>query len=206
MKLFFWCNNDEKGQMHTFEAIVAAIIIIGGMLFVVQATALTPLTSSTASVYIETQLQTMGQDTLSALANSKGNRDSDLKQDILNWDGHTYIWSGYTYRSASNSSNELDMDNSSLASAMLQVAVPRGIAHNIEFISLDQNNEMVKKVYIYSGDPSNNAVTISKPVVINESDILEDHIEEFARIAGIENYSDSNYYNTVNVRLTLWRM
>ena len=46
-----------RGQAHTLEAFVAAILIVGGLIFATQATAVTPLSASTSNQHIENQQQ-----------------------------------------------------------------------------------------------------------------------------------------------------
>ncbi|NOR48135.1 MAG: hypothetical protein GQ533_08855, partial [Methanosarcinaceae archaeon] len=55
--MLFGSGNDQLAQMHTLEAVMASTIMVMVIVFAVQATSLTPLTSSTANAHIEAQLQ-----------------------------------------------------------------------------------------------------------------------------------------------------
>lgn len=192
-----------SAQMHTLEAVVAAMIMVAIIVFTIQATSLTPLTSSTANAHIEAQLQTMGQDMLSALSYSAYGEDSQLKEDILSWDGKEYVWNGSMYRTT-NSENKA-LQNSSLAEILTLIAVPRGIAHNVYFSWVTEEGIMTDKSYIYNGDPSDNAVIISKKVVLSDSDVGNPSV--FIANTGIPDAdTDTDFYNIVNVKMTLWRM
>jgi hypothetical protein len=195
-------ENDLSAQMHTLEAVIAATIMVMVIVFAVQATSLTPLTSSTANAHIEAQLQTIGQDMLSALDYSAHGQTSSLKNDILNWNGEEYVWNGTLYRS--RSSNET-LANSSIADMMVYVAVERGIAHNVEFTYLRDTGTTSTLPYIYNGEPSNNAIIISRKVVLSDTDIKDPAV--FVANTTIQDMDDAtDFYNIVNVKLSLWRM
>ncbi|WP_406655724.1 hypothetical protein V7O62_08015 [Methanolobus sp. ZRKC2] len=194
---------ENSAQMHTLEAIVASMIMVGIIIFTIQATSLTPLTSSTANAHIEAQLQTMGQDMLSALAYSAYGQDSQLKKDIQNWDGTKYVWNGSGYRSTDSQNKGLQ--DSSLADVLKLIAVPRGIAHNVHFSWVTDDGIMSDEPYIYNGDPSDNAVIISKKVVLSDNDVGNKSV--FTADTGIPDAdSSTDFYNIVNVKMTLWRM
>lgn len=194
---------DTSAQMHTLEAVIASIIMVGIIVFTIQATSLTPLTSSTANAHIEAQLQTMGQDMLSALSYSAYGEDSQLKEDILNWDGKEYVWNGSTYQMLD--SENVILQNSSLGDVLLMVAVPRGIAHNVHFGWIDDNGVLRERRYIYNGEPSDNAVMISKKVLLSDNDV-NDTSGFYANTSIPDSDVVSDFYNIVDVKMTLWRM
>ncbi len=49
-------KNDSFGQIHTLEAVTATMIMVSVIVFTVQATSLTPLTSSTANAHSQLPL------------------------------------------------------------------------------------------------------------------------------------------------------
>ncbi|MEZ5335578.1 MAG: hypothetical protein R2741_10245 [Methanolobus sp.] len=201
-KTLLW-TGDSRAQMHTLEAVMASLIMIGVIVFAVEATSLTPLTSSTANAHIEAQLQTIGQDMLSALSYEGHSHSSDLKNDVKNWDGKEYVWNGTAYESRYSSHTALT--NSSLQEILEFIAIPRGIAHNVHFTWVDSNGLVAGRAYIYNGDPSDNAVIISKKVVLSDYDI--GNTTSFVTSTGIpDSDSGSDFYNIVNVKMTLWRM
>lgn len=196
-------NDGQQAQMHTLEAIMAATIMVSIIVFAVQATSLTPLTSSTANAHIEAQLQTIGQDMLSALDYSQYGQKSNLKNDVLNWNGDEYAWSGDSYESrAINASVSL---NSSMEDMFTYIIIPRGIAHNVQFSHMSDNGRFSSIFYIYNGDPSDNAVIVSRKVVLSNPDI--GNTSTFQANTGIIDIDDTtDLYNIVDVKLILWRM
>ena len=201
--MLFGSGNDQLAQMHTLEAIMAATIMVSIIVFAVQATSLTPLTSSTANAHIEAQLQTIGQDMLSVLDNSQYDQKSDLKNDILNWNGDEYAWNGTSYNSrASNASITL---NSSMEDIFTYIAIPRGIAHNVQFSHISDTGRFSSIFYIYNGDPSDNAIIVSRKVVLSNPDI--GNTSTFQINTGIVDIDDNtDLYNIIDVKLILWRM
>ena len=195
------CN--RSAQMHTLEAITAVLIMITIVVFAVQATSLTPLTSSTANAHVEAQLQMIGQDMLNAADHSQYDRDSKLKIDILKWSGEEYSWDGGTYRSIQNQSDTLS--NSTIADMLEYIAVRRGIAHNLDLAYVSEEGRLTTSTYINNGDPSDNAITVSRKVLVSNSDLANSTL--FGSRTGIDDMDEStDFYNIVDVKLTMWRM
>ena len=203
--MLFGSGNDQLAQMHTLEAVMASTIMVMVIVFAVQATSLTPLTSSTANAHIEAQLQTIGQDMLSALDNSQYDQISDLKNDILNWDGYEYVWEDDEYDSISDNEDDTHLNDSAIANMLLYVAMPRGIAHNVQFANMDESGRFSTRSYIYNGAPSDNAVIVSRKVVLSNPDI-NDTSDFFKRTGIYDIDGDTDFYSIVDVKLTLWRM
>ena len=188
--------------MHTLEAIMATTIMIAVLVFAVQATALTPLTSSTANAHIESQIHTLGQDMLTVLDHSAYGTNSALKDQIIEWNGDEYVWTATSYCSRTNSS---DILAGPLTEMLELVVIENGIAHNIEFTFNTETGSSQTIPLIYNGDPSDNAVIISRKVLISNTDI-EDAVT-FASDTGIFDMdSSTDYYNIIDVKLTMWRM
>ena len=200
--MLFGSGNDQLAQMHTLEAVMASTIMVMVIVFAVQATSLTPLTSSTANAHIEAQLQTIGQDMLSALDHSQYDQRSNLKKDILNWNGDEHAWSGESYESRANANISL---NSSMEDMFKYILIPRGIAHNVQFSHMSDTGRFSSIFYIYNGDPSDNAVIVSRKVLLSNPDI--GNTSTFQTNTGIIDIDDTtDLYNIIDVKLILWRM
>ncbi len=192
---------DEKAQLHTLEGVAAATIMLLVIVYAIDSTSMAPVTSSTADMRVETELQTLGQDILSALDYAEPGYDSKLKNDIKVWNGSEYVWNGTKYINATYAQNNLTNNLTEILNATL---VKQGIAHNVVISSLADNGTNVSTNYmIYNGDPSNNAVIVSRKIALHDGDI--DRINYPANpIDEIDN--STNLYNIVDVRLVLWRM
>ncbi|ADE36930.1 hypothetical protein Mmah_1432 [Methanohalophilus mahii DSM 5219] len=182
---------------------MAAMVMIGVLIFAVQATTITPLTSSTANAHIESQLYTLGQDMVMTLDHSQYDQDSQLKQEIIGWSGDEYVWNATHY--ISMSPNSSDTISGPVKELLQQTLVAKGIAHNMEFkFRLDSGNTLTSP-YIYNGDPSDNAVIVSRKVVLSNSDLENpSSFENKTSIPDMDNTTD--FYNIVDVKLTMWRM
>lgn len=192
---------DEKAQLHTLEGVAAATIMLLVIGYVIDATSLTPLTSSTANVHIETELQMLGQDILSALDYSEPGYNSKLKNDVLGWTGNEYIWSGSNYVDRLNAANSL---NNSLTDVARIILVKQGIAHNVELTFLANNGtSFSSQRMIYNGEPSNNAVIISRKLTVHDGEINKTKYPDNP-VEDVDLFL-TNFSNIIDVKLILWR-
>ncbi|MDP2767503.1 MAG: hypothetical protein Q8O41_08655, partial [Candidatus Methanoperedens sp.] len=182
---------DDKAQLHTLEGVAAATIMLLVIVYAIDATSMTPLTSSTANVHVETELQALGQDILSALDYAEPGYNSKLKNDILGWNGSEYIWSGSNYTKKGGTTNLTN----NLTIILNATLVTQGIAHNVELTFLaDNGTSFSSQKMIYNGDPSNNAVIVSRKIVLQNSDNpANDPIKDID--------PSTNLYNIVDVKL-----
>ena len=82
-------RRSRRGQAHTLEAVVAALIVLAGIGFALQLTAVTPLSASTSSQHLENQLKATGQGVLASTAAS-----GDLGRAVRYWNGSTEQFHG----------------------------------------------------------------------------------------------------------------
>ncbi len=192
---------DEKAQMHTLEGVVAATIMLLVIVYAIDATSMTPLTSSTINVHVEAELQTTGQDILSALDYSEPGSNSKLKNDVLTWDGNQYIWNGTQYLQSGNPAKNL---TNNLTVILNTTLANQGIAHNVDIVYIDNTTFYPSNPVsmIYNGNPSDNAVTVYRKIVLYNNDL--NILNPTNPINDIDLSTD--LYNIVEVRLTLWRM
>ncbi len=191
---------DEKAQLHTLEGVAAATIMLLVIVYAIDATSMTPLTSSTANVHVEVELQLLGQDILSALDYAEPGYNSKLKNDISNWSGSEYIWTATNYTKLSSGQITQNNLTNNLTEILKATLVRRGIAHNVVLTFIDDTTFSPTSEYmIYNGDPSDNAVIVSRKLVLHNSDNPDS-----TKIKDID--PSTNLYNIVDVKLVLWRM
>ncbi len=192
---------DDKAQMHTLEGVAAATIMLLVIVYAIDATSMTPLTSSTANVHVETELQVLGQDILGALDYAEPGYNSKLKNDVLGWNGKEYTWNGTKYMEKGNATDPQNNLTNNLTNIMNATLITQGIAHNVELTFLANNGTTyVTQRMIYNGNPSENAVIVSRKIVLQNSDT----INSGNPIKDID--LSTNLYNIVDVKLILWRM
>ena len=194
---------DDKAQLFTLESVAAASIMLIVIIYAIDATSMTPLTASTSSVHVEAELRAMGQDIFNILDYAEPGYRSRLKMDIAAWDGKEYIWSGsnYTIKGTTNVTGNL----TNITELLNTTLIKQGTAHNLDVVFLsrrpDNTTYPVKIKIIFNGDPSNNAVIVSRKIVLQNSDINTNNTRTIEDID-----LSSNFYNIVDIKLTLWRM
>jgi len=194
---------NDRGQAHTVEAFIAALLLISGLLFAMQATAVTPLSASTSNQHIENQQRAVAHDLLSTAA-----EDGTLHEGILYWNatGGTFQNSseaGY-YTSANSENPFLESLNHTLGERRIAYNV-RIRSHNTTGTPSTRTTTMVQM-----GQPSDNAVTASQTVTVYNTDRLtgEDDCQlvDCASFYARNTDGDSQLYNRLEVRITTWRM
>lgn len=194
---------DDKAQMHTLEGVAAATIMLLVIVYAIDATSMTPLTSSTANVHVETELQVLGQDILGGLDYAEPGYNSKLKNDVLTWNGSEYTWNGNSYSEKFIVSNILDNNISKIFNNN-GTLIGQGIAHNMELTFLaNDGTAYVTRRMIYNGNPSENAVIVSRKIALHDGDINKTILPDNP-INDID--PSTNFYNIVDVKLILWRM
>jgi len=208
-------SHGDDAQMHTLEGFGAAILLFLVLIFAVQATSITPLTSSAANQHVEAQLQFYGQDILAAMDYKESASDmTTLKRAIVTWNGTAHNWNGSAYVMNGNTNYRMDNLFTRTLSAIL---IPRSIAHNVEIGYLDSSTwnstprYMLKQCastgtggMLCSGIPSDNAVIVSRALVLHDQDVNTSLFYSNTGIGDLDN--SSGFYNVVDVRLILWRM
>ncbi|KAB2948513.1 MAG: hypothetical protein F9K14_00575 [Candidatus Methanoperedens sp.] len=188
--------------MHTMEGVAAATIMLLVIVYAIDATSMTPLTSSTANVHVETELQVLGQDILGALDYAEPGYNSNLTNDILRWNGKEYIWDGTNYMEKGNASYSQNNLTNNLTNNLKYTLIKQGIAHSVELTFLRNDGTfLVTQKMIYNGNPSDNAVIVSRKIAIHNSDN-----PNATNIQLTDIDPSTNLYNIVDVKLILWRM
>lgn len=194
---------EENAQLYTIEGIVASILMLMVVIFVVRGAPLTSNTASSSHKNVESQLETIGQDLLTILdVTTEEYPNSRLKQSIVDWDGTTF----------SNVTRPPSLVY--ISDALKEALGNAGIAYNLELryftpsvvnVSICKSKEGVStRAILWNGKPSDNAVIVSKDLVLHD----DDKIKVGPIVCDMDTNSSLNteYYNNVNVRLTLWRI
>jgi hypothetical protein len=155
-----------RGQAHTLEAIVASLVLLTGLIFALQMTAVTPLSASTSSQHIENQQQAISDGLLATAAERNA-----LKPALLYWNN-----SSAQYHNASETGlgvyASTPPDNT-FGGMLERVFDDRGIAYNV-YIRFRGDRSRSPIIYLYNGRPSDNAVSASYTVTLTDDDHLYD--------------------------------
>lgn len=159
----------DRAQAHTLEAIMAAVLLLGSLVFALQVTAVTPLSASTSSQHIENQQAATAQGVLAA-----GIEDGSLKRGLLFCDTDANnvqepvfesTGSRTFYTDAPRSGTELTGFGEKLETAFGS----QSVAYNVALV-YDDGSGFVRRWMVYQGNPSDNAVTATRTVTL-----LDDH-------------------------------
>lgn len=216
-----------RAQAFALEGIVASILILSSLLFALQVTAVTPLSASTSSQHVENQQQSMAEGALTVAA-----EDDELRQALLYWstadsnsdgevDGFHDSSSNIQYYTAVNPSVT---DDNAFVALLDRAFSSRAIVFNVyaEYsIDVDNDGEpddTERQRLVYRGEPSDNAATASRSVMLYDSDELLDASgtptgttldsvsdQFYADDLNDDAATDNVVFNVVDVEVVVWR-
>ncbi len=198
----------SRGQAHTLEAVVAAMLVLVGIGFALQLTAVTPLSASTSNQHLENQLEATGQGVLASAAES-----GDLGRAVRYWNGSTRQFHGadngayYTTNLAENA----------FTRALQEAYGPRNVAYNVYVVYHTDDGTTERQRLVFQGRPSDHAVSASRTVTLTDDDELldPDGTTNGTTLAEGEGFyapdagtgSDQRaLYNHVRVEVVAWRV
>lgn len=199
-------DDDERGQALTLEAIVGGLVLLTAVGFALQMTAVTPLSASTSSQHLENQLGEEAEGVLASTAETGA-----LKDAVLYWDSEEEEFHGTGDRSFYTSGPP---DNE-FGDELRRTFGDRNIAFNVVVRYQTENLGVSRQRMVRQGQPSDNAMSASRTVVLVDNDVLldENGEETEERLAESEqnfyapNTADDNpYYNVVTVEVIVWRI
>ncbi|MCL7418279.1 MAG: hypothetical protein M8354_10630 [Halalkalicoccus sp.] len=196
----------ERAQAHTLEAFVAALILVSGLIFASQATAVTPLSASTSNQHIENQQRSLANDLLSTTA-----ENGTLREAVVYWNGTE----GFI-----NSSEErtyytgTPTDSSHPLSSALAVFDRNHLAYNVDLVYSDGEGGTERERMVEMGSPSDNAVAATRSVVLYNATEISGGPNEGTALGDLADgafYADdidpnSQVYTVVEVRIVVWRL
>jgi len=183
---------NDRGQAHTLEAFTAAMLVLGGVAFALQATAVTPLSASTSNQYIENQHRKLASDVLTTTAsNGSLGRAVALTNGTKTFHGPPPNDFGYALSAAFGS---------------------RTIAYNVDVQYLRPDDTPLKRVrMVYMGTPSDNAVAATYHLTLYDDtpvpgtgETIETRYSPYPFATDAD--TDGPLYNVVEVRLIVWRI
>ena len=192
----------ERGQAFTLEAITASLLLIGGLVFALQATAVTPLSASTSSQHIENQQQAVAEGALTTAL-----EDGSLRRAVLFWDR-----SNSEFHGASERYYVDDTPDNEFGDALDRAFGSRNIVANV-YIHYREGDRRIRQRMIYRGEPSDNAVSASVVLTLFDDDVVHDSSGDPTgpRLDSTPDFyvSDANtgsgVYNIVEVEVVVWR-
>lgn len=193
---------DQRGQAFTLEAFTAGIVILGGVVFALQVTAVTPLTASTSSQHIENQQQQLAGGLLdSALENES------LHVALLHWND-----SDGRFHKTDDDKGYYTLGgpaDTTFGAMLNRTFGDRGIAFNVNVIYLRTNGGLAREEMVNSGIPSENAASARRTMTLHDDDNLtgptNKPISNSTTFYAPDIATDSSLYNVIRVEVVVWR-
>lgn len=160
----------NRGQAHTLEAIVGALLLLTSLVFALQVTAVTPLSASTSSQHIENQQQASAQGALAA-----AEKEGVLKPAVLygndGADGNDDGRFAFHEISASAQYYVNRAPRNGFGAILERTFAGRGLAYNV-YVNYETSTGSARRRMVYQGDPSDNAVAAQSTVTLYDDDVL----------------------------------
>lgn len=192
-----------RGQAHTLEAFVAALLVISGVAFALHAVAVTPLSASTSNQHIQNQQRLMANDLLATTA-----KNDTLEEAILFWNT--------TWNRFQNTGDRGYYTNGGpplqFGRLLNRTFREDRIAFNV-FVDFREDGSRSTQRLVYMGSPSTNSVTVTRSVTVYDDTSLTagNGTTLAAANASGSFYApdiapDAQLFNVMEVRMVLWRM
>jgi len=193
-----------RAQVHTLEAIVAALLMVTSILFALQITAVTPLSASTSSQHIENQQQAGVEGVLSGAA-----ENDELRPALLFWNDS----SGQFHNTSSDDFYTSRAPPNAFGERLDRAFGQQGIGYNVYVIYETAGGGRRVQEMVYQGEPSDNAVRAGRTVTITDDSTLYDHENQETDIpVNASNFyapdvsPDSATYSVLRVEVVVWRI
>ena len=196
----------DRAQIHTLEAFVAALLVVTGVVFALQATAVTPLSASTSNQHIENQQRAMVEDVLVT-----SQQTGALEEAVLDWNGSANTWNGAEgkatqYYVSSGPKN-------GFGSVLNETFLHDRIAFNVFVHYRNADNSSSRQTMVYMGTPSDNAASSSATIGIQNDSTLTNSSTTVREAADAgEFYADEDadpdgaLFTILEVEVIAWRM
>ncbi len=197
----------SRGQAHTLEAVVGALLLLASIAFALQMTIVTPLSASTSSQHIENQLRSVSSGVLASSAATGSLTDAVRYWNDTSGGFHGTTALGY-YTNAPPDNAFGDVLNRSLDQ--------QGIAYNVNVQYQTKKGTTAETRMIYRGEPSGHAVTTTRTITLHHDDRLlaSDGTRQSLTVANATRFfvpdarggGSGSVYNVVRIEVVAWRI
>ncbi|WP_328767166.1 DUF7288 family protein [Haloarcula nitratireducens] len=185
------------------EAFTAALLVLGAVLFTLQATAITPLTASTSNERVENQQRTLAKDLLTTTDANGALRDA-----AVFWDTNTGQFDGAPdvgFYASGGPPNQF-------GTALNETFRAKRIAFNVYVSYQEPDGSSSRETMVYMGTPSNHAVVATHTVpLFDDTQLTASGATQTLEAANASFYAEdvapnSPLYTVTEVRLVVWQM
>lgn len=192
-----------RGQAFTLEAVVAAVVVLGSLLFALQVSGATSLTASTSTGQGVQQHGATAAGTLDAAA-----ADGSIKPTLLYWDDPNETFYGVSEVDEEFYTAGPPTDFGAYLNGTLATA---GLAYNVNLHYVDENRTVVRQELVRKGIPSDDAARATRTVTLYDDDRLlygngtaSNTTLANASFYTPDRYPDDPVYNVVRVEVVVW--
>ena len=192
----------DRGQAHTLEAFAAALLVVSGVVFALQATAVTPLSASTSNQHIENQQRAMAEDVLVT-----AHQNGALEEAVLAWNESSNSWIGTEEKATGHFVSHGPPNE--FGTLLNETFLDDRIAFNVFVHHRTPGNDSSRETMVYMGTPSDNAASGTATVGLRNDDTLVNStttVEDADFYAGADAHPDGELFTTVEVEVVVWRM
>jgi hypothetical protein len=194
----------DRAMAHTLEAFTAALLVVSGVVFALQATAVTPLTASTSNQHVENQQQATAADLLAA-----GDAEGSLRTAVLYWNA-----SGDRFAGASEDGYRNGGPPTALGAALNETFgnLTSGggrVAYDVFVDYRTPGGDARRQTMVYMGSPSDNAVVATRTVAVFDGDRRTAPGANGTVADGFyapDAAPNATLYNVLEVHVVVWKM
>lgn len=193
----------DRAQAFTLEATLAAVVVLASVLFALQATLVTPLSTSTTSEHVEHQ-----QGRLAAGLLAHAAAEGTLRPTVLAWNDTAGVFPGTVEGYYTTGGPP-----TAFGRTLDRVLGDRGITFNVhvEYVSRDGTVRTERLVHV--GTPSAGAVSASRRLTLYDDDVLyrtngtatATELTASGSFYAPDAAPGSPLYNVVEVEVIAWR-
>ena len=195
----------DRGQAHTLEAIIAAVVLLASVTFALEAVAVTPESASASNKFVETQQEQLAVSLLATAAT-----EDLLSSTLRYWDTNAG-----TFHNVGVSGAYVDGGPPTEFGARLNetfFTASHAVNVNVYYVDVDGTRHVEQLVH--SGEASDHAVRATRTVTLYDSDsiLAADGTATNETLTSSNSYfapdasPDSHVYNVVVVEVVVWRM
>lgn len=193
-----------RGQAHTLEAIVASLVLLTGLIFALQMTAVTPLSASTSSQHIENQQAAVADGLLTAEA-----ENGTITETLLYWNASRERFYG-----ASRLGYTSGGPPTAFGAQLNRTFQGRNVAFNVNLQYIRPNGDRQSFQLVHLGQPSDHASVATQLITLYDEDRIRNadgtvsgqRLESTDYFAPDVDGNDSRVYNVIEVEVVVWRM
>lgn len=187
-----------RGQAHTLEAFAAAVLVLTGVAFALQATAVTPLSASTSNQHIENQEEATAEGLLAATE-----ANGTLAPAVFEVTNSSIRSQGLAYHDGGPPND--------FGAALNETFNASRIAYNVEIRYPVPSGKGFNSVWmVYMGTPSDNAVTATRVLTFFDDTRLPGTTKNvstaFVGTPAEDIDPDGELYTIAEVRIVVWRI